>query len=546
MASGDFDILAQVPRPLLEELVQGRWLPLVGAGFSKNAKVPGGQPPLDWGALGRAVAEDVPNLSYESPLDSLSAFEYMFGRTALVRKISFLLRITDASPGSAHLAFARLGFERVVTTNFDLLLERSYDTVARPCLPMVDEFQLSGHNPYLGPNLLKFHGDVHHPDRMVVTEDDYDAFLLRHPLLVTHLAALLIDHTGVLIGYSLDDPDTRQVLSLLRERLGRTTRPLWVLQVDAPAHLVSRYERRGVHVVNLATRDGATYDETLAELFEALRGHWQRQLLEESESTEERTLVELHLPSDSSRTCYFAVPLDAIQWYRETLFPIVEAAGLVPVLARDVLTPAGTVTAKVDALIERAKLVVVDLNSPHSAYEAGVALGVKGEKGVIFIIPAHLERLPDYVHKYPHLVRPADDMAGGDEIRGAFERWVQSHTAPVEPRAVLVEAERLLAVGEPTYAIVAAVTELERQLAMLMHERGSDVPLPLSRLLNAAAQREVIDVEELNELRNAVRLRNLALHQQRAEITEDQARGILTVIAAVVARIATNGDRSPK
>lgn len=415
MATTDSEILAQMPRPLLEELVQGRWLPLVGAGFSKNAKVPGGQPPLDWAALGRAVAEDVPNLSYESPLDSLSAYEYMFGRTALVRKISSLLRITDASPGLAHLAFARLGFERVVTTNFDLLLERSYDAVARPCLPMVDEFQLSGHNPYLGPNLLKFHGDVHHPERMVVTEDDYDAFLLRHPLLVTHLAALLIDHTGVLLGYSLDDPDTRQVLALLRERLGRTTRPLWVLQVDAPAHLVSRYERRGVHVLNLARRDGATYDETLAELFEALRTYWQRQLLGESESTEERTLVELHLPSESSRTCYFAVPLDAIQWYREALFPIVEAAGLVPVLARDVLTPAGTVTAKVDALIERARLVVVDLSSPHCAYEAGVALGVKGEKGVIFFIPAHLERLPDYVHKYQHLVRPTDDMAGVDD-----------------------------------------------------------------------------------------------------------------------------------
>lgn len=89
-------ILSEVPRPLLDELTQGRWLPLVGAGFSRNARVPAGEPPLDWSALGRAVALDVPNLSYESPLDAISAYEYMFGRVALVRRIAELLRINEA------------------------------------------------------------------------------------------------------------------------------------------------------------------------------------------------------------------------------------------------------------------------------------------------------------------------------------------------------------------------------------------------------------------------------------------------------------------
>ena len=60
---------------------------------------------------------------------------------------------------------------------------------------------------------------------MVITEDDYDNFLRDHPVLATHVAAQLVDHTAVLIGYSLDDPDMRQILALLRSRLGRLSAP---------------------------------------------------------------------------------------------------------------------------------------------------------------------------------------------------------------------------------------------------------------------------------------------------------------------------------
>src|SRR5829696_6449646 len=112
-------------------------------------------------------------MSFDNPLDAISSYAHAFGRVALVGKVASLLRIQDATPGEAHLAFAKLAFESVVTTNFDLLLERAYELSARPCLPLIEESQLSGHNPYLGPNLLKLHGDVHHPQRMTLTEDDY-------------------------------------------------------------------------------------------------------------------------------------------------------------------------------------------------------------------------------------------------------------------------------------------------------------------------------------------------------------------------------------
>jgi NAD-dependent SIR2 family protein deacetylase len=128
--------LKPVPGPLLEELNRGRWLPIIGAGFSKNAEIPDGNTPPDWKELGVALARDVAGLEYNNPLDTISAYEHAFGRVALVDTVSRLIRVHDAQPGRAHAAFARLGFQNVVTTNFDMLLERAYDNANRPCLPL--------------------------------------------------------------------------------------------------------------------------------------------------------------------------------------------------------------------------------------------------------------------------------------------------------------------------------------------------------------------------------------------------------------------------
>ena len=54
------DELEPVPAPLLRQLVGGRWLPIVGAGFSRNADIPSGDTLPDWKGLGSMLAEDIP------------------------------------------------------------------------------------------------------------------------------------------------------------------------------------------------------------------------------------------------------------------------------------------------------------------------------------------------------------------------------------------------------------------------------------------------------------------------------------------------------
>jgi SIR2-like domain len=117
------------------------------------------------------------------------------------------------------------------------------------------------------------------------------------------LGALLIQHTAVLIGYSLDDPDMRQVLQVARNHLGRLAAPAWAIQVESAQHVINRFERRGVRVISLPRRRGISYGEQLAELFDALREHWEAEL--RSQSTDERARADLKLPPRSSRICYF-------------------------------------------------------------------------------------------------------------------------------------------------------------------------------------------------------------------------------------------------
>lgn len=171
--------------------------------------------------------------------------------------------------------------------------------------------------------MLKLHGDLNHPNRLVATEEDYDAFLSRYPLVATHLSNYLITRTAVLIGYSLDDPDFRQLWQIIGDRLGKSRRMAYTISVGAKEAEVARFDRRGVKVINLPGSK-TKYAEILDAAFKELRDYWRTHVVETSHVTEEGPLRELSLPSDSAtRLCFFALPLSALPFYRDRVFPLV-------------------------------------------------------------------------------------------------------------------------------------------------------------------------------------------------------------------------------
>ena len=121
----------------------------------------------------------------------------------------------------------------ICTTNWDTLLERGFDLADREYV-IVEEEQLSiGVNPR-AVTLIKLHGDLDHPHRLVASEADYDRYIARNPLLVTYVSNLLITRTPLFIGYSIDDPDFRQIMAVISDRLGRLTRMGYALRSVLP------------------------------------------------------------------------------------------------------------------------------------------------------------------------------------------------------------------------------------------------------------------------------------------------------------------------
>jgi SIR2-like domain len=177
-----------LPNPLLEDIVETRCIPIIGAGFSRNAEVAqGAEIPL-WDGVGRYFANQMKEYLETNPLDAISAFCQEFSRAKAIEQLRRILFIDTSRPGSAHVSFAELPFDIIITTNFDFLLERAYDMVRKPYLPIVREEQLSISNIYYNSTskltqILKIHGDFNNPDRIVISEEDYDTFLERTPFM---------------------------------------------------------------------------------------------------------------------------------------------------------------------------------------------------------------------------------------------------------------------------------------------------------------------------------------------------------------------------
>ena len=518
--------LEYFPTPLLDDLVADRWLPVIGAGFSRNAVLSKGRAVPLWDELGRSLADELGDYDYINPTDAISAFAHDFGRPKLIEKLSDLLYLGEAQPGDAHRAFCSLQFDLVCTTNFDFLLETQYTLTARPFTPLIDEDQLAVNRHRSNVSLLKLHGDLNHPKRLVVTEQDYDLFLEQYPVIATFLANLLITRTAVLVGYSLDDPDFRQLWQVVGQRLGGGRRAAYVLCVGARSVDVARYERRGVKVINLG-HDKNKYRQVLSEVFEQLKEYWADNVIEGSEIREEDSLRELSLPKDSpTRLCFFAIPMAAQPFYRERVFPVVREFGLVPVTADEIIVPGENVFAKVDALVSRAFVVVVDLASRFTRAEAARAFTRKAADSVCTVIEegTPLPRGTEYrtiIHR-PNLA----SVEVGPFIE-QLENWLEAVTRELKPK-LAQEMERLLDAKEYRAAVISAITSLETALRECVKMPGDGGPrlASMRQLVQNAHEGQRLGGYQVRQVLDWLRVRNGVVHSQ-ARVLPDRARTIV-------------------
>ncbi|GAA5513092.1 hypothetical protein Dcar01_01818 [Deinococcus carri] len=214
-----------LPNPLLHDLSRGRVVLFLGAGASLGAAGPGGQTaPTGVQLAERVAAHFFPNdgvggqsLDY---ISRLVLHHYSAGQLqGYIREL-----LVNLQPTSAHLKLAEFTWQGIVTTNYDLLVERAYERAKRPLIVRrVDGDAVQplpgGATPY-----LKLHGCIdrigHEDPPLILTQEHFLHYRDGREELFNRFVDWAKEYTLVFAGFSFNDWNFVSILDELTRKLG--------------------------------------------------------------------------------------------------------------------------------------------------------------------------------------------------------------------------------------------------------------------------------------------------------------------------------------
>lgn len=519
-------LLKYIPKTLQEDFVDNKVVPFIGAGFSKNAIMLDGTEILDWNGLGCAMAAYIPNYDYTNAIDALSLFESEFSRTKLIEVMAKELKIYSMKPGKVHQAFCALNFETICTTNFDFLIEQALTESSTPFSTIISEDRLPI-NIQEKTKVIKMHGDFNHPEHMVITEDDYDCFLDKNKILATYISSMFITKTLLLVGYSLDDYDIRTLWKMIGSRLGKLHSPAYVVLVGANPLEVSKFERRNIKVINLPG-EKKNYNSILEEFFVEIKSLIDREIPEKIVLTNEKANEEFKMPLDDSKLCFISAPYNRISRLKEILYPILKENNVTPVTLDEVIMPGDVLTRKVDLLINKSFMGIVDLsgNNTNVLWEYS-HLTAKGKK-VILICDKEIKNNLAISFSMAPCLRYSLIENDKDFIDG-LEKSIREITIAQNKFESQEEYFRLLQKGEYNAAVISVFRYLEITIEKKFGAGNLRSSLSLLGLLNTNTKE---DKENLQRAKEYLNVRNQVVHTE-IKIKEKKAVEIVNCITSL-------------
>ena len=522
--------LKYIPKTLQEDFIDNRVIPFIGAGFSKNAITVDGTSIADWDELGRRVAEYIPNYAYTNAIDSLSLFEYEFSRAKLIELLAKELSINQLKPGKTHQAFCNLYFDTICTTNFDFLLEQTLTAKLIPFSTIITEERLPI-NTHEKTKLIKLHGDFNHPEKMIITEEDYDSYIDRNKVLSTYVSNLFITKTLLLIGYSFDDTDIRTLWQIINDRLGKLNMPAYVVLVDANPIEIARFERRNVKVINLPG-DKTDYPDILCDFFIEIKQFIDTHMPEQIVVTTEKASEELRMPQEDSRLRFVSVPDTRLAFVKELIYSILDENNISPISLNETIMPGETIIRKIDVLISKASIAIVDIsgNNANVMWELGNLMSKK--KFVIMIGDGNpSEIVPFDVSEIPYLKY---SISGDNtEFLEGLTRCIRQWRAYRPQTSMDEDYFRLLEMGEYDAAVIAVFRFLETTLREKDHLKNNIAVMGYLNLLNTNNEK---DRSNLKNVKSYVAIRNEIIHTNE-KVNKKQAEKIIADVVELCAAI---------
>jgi SIR2-like domain len=192
---------------------QKKLIPFVGAGLSINLGLPSFSQLID------KIAEE---LGYDAAVFKLNgnnlqlAEYYVAVKGAIGPLRSILDRSFDPTDEQikssvAHKALAQMNLPVIYTTNYDNIIEKSFELLNKPVCAIANIDDISS-APDNATQIVKFHGTFSDDESLVLTESSYFERLSFESALDIKLRADMLGKCLLFIGYSLDDVNVRYML----------------------------------------------------------------------------------------------------------------------------------------------------------------------------------------------------------------------------------------------------------------------------------------------------------------------------------------------
>lgn len=231
-------------RPALLSYVRERRCVLfVGAGLSRSAEYPG------WRELMEIIVAKIKPAAGDSAHSELTALlkagrfpeladqcREILGRSRFAALLREKLTKSVSPSEATHRPIVQTPYASIVTTNYDTLLEDAYALWSDEGVPKSPTgAQLGRHGTLLLDRaffILKAHGTIHDAASLVFTSEDYRRITHANPAFQAMMAAILLSHAVIFVGYSLSDPNFRLLLESQLSVFGTQAPPRYALMED--------------------------------------------------------------------------------------------------------------------------------------------------------------------------------------------------------------------------------------------------------------------------------------------------------------------------
>jgi|GEM_PF-3144189 len=241
----------------------------VGAGADANSKIP------LWSEAIKKIKNRIDPPLSDKENDFLKIPQFYFNSRCEKEYIEFmkeLFKYSDKKPNDIHRKILEFNPSIIITTNYSDFLERA--AAERGLFP--DVIEQDRDLPYTTSDnlIIKMHGGFE-SNNFVLKEDDYLHYSLNFPLIETYIKAVFASKVVLFVGYSYNDPDTKQLFSLVKSILSKDFQHAYMINAsdDYDENISRYYKNLGINLLyyqklskNDAVDKSKIYENTLSSL----------------------------------------------------------------------------------------------------------------------------------------------------------------------------------------------------------------------------------------------------------------------------------------